>query len=384
MAQRRRRAVPPVIAALVVLLAVGSGCTTGRNTTAGPATVTVLTRNLYLGGDITRPVRAAQGRSGAEALTALGHADAELRLVVEQTDFHARAGSLAAEIVAGRPDLVALQEAALWRHGPLQLDHLGRLDATEVDLDFLALLQGALVARGAPYDVVAAQDESDVEAPAFLGGAGSRDLRLTMRDVVLVRAGSGVEVTGHGSGQYEHRIAVDLGGVPFSFVRGYVWADVTVGDQPLRFVATQLESQSADVALAEAQELVAGPAAPGDRPVVIGCDCNSDPADTSVAPGASVPGSAASTLLTGGGLTDAWLGAAERSGAGGTCCRDERLRSAGALDRRLDLVLGRGTAAAPVTTSRVQLVGAEPADRDPTTGLWPSDHAGVLAELRLG
>jgi endonuclease/exonuclease/phosphatase family metal-dependent hydrolase len=381
---RGRRAVLLVVAALVVLLAAASACTPGRSSTDAPATVRVLTRNLYLGGDITRPVRAAQGKTGSAALTALGQADAELRQVVEQTDFGARAGALAAEIVAGRPDLVALQEAALWRHGPLQLDHLGRLDATEVDLDFLAMLQGELKSRGAPYEVAATQDESDVEAPAFLGGAGSRDLRLTMRDVVLVRAGSAVQVTGHGSGQYDHRIDVDLGGVPFSFVRGYVWADVTVGDRPLRFVGTQLESQSADVALAQAQELLAGPAAPGDRPVVIGCDCNSDPADSSIRGGATVPKSAASALLTGGGLTDAWLSAAQRSGTGATCCRDERLRSADGLDRRLDLVLARGTDATPLSAERVQLVGAEAADRDPGTGLWSSDHAGVLTELRLG
>ena len=33
------------------------------------------------------------------------------------------------------------------------------------------------------------------------------------------------------------------------------------------------------------------------------------------------------------------------------------------------------------STARVELVGADPADRDPATGLWPSDHAGVLAEV---
>ncbi len=391
MAVRRGRAALRVLAVLVGVLALVAavvlvrGRFVGPPPSAAPATVRVLTRNLYLGADITRPVRAAQGLTGPDALTALGRANAELWSVVGQTDFSTRAGLLAREIVTGRPDLVALQEAALWRHGPLQLDHVGRLDATEVDQDFLALLQGELSARGAPYEVAVSQVESDVEAPAFPGGAGDRDLRLTVRDVVLVRAGSAVQVTGRGSGRYDHRVDVDLGGFAFSFVRGYAWVDVSVDGHPLRFVATQLESQSADVALAQAQELLAGPAAPAGRPVVIGCDCNSDPADATVAAGATVPGSAAAALLTGGGFADAWLETPEHSGGGGTCCRDERLRLAdGDLGRRLDLVLDRGTTGQPVSGARVELVGADPADRDPATGLWPSDHAGVLAELRLG
>ncbi|WP_375425701.1 endonuclease/exonuclease/phosphatase family protein [uncultured Friedmanniella sp.] len=379
-----RGLVGALAAGLVGLLLLPSACgSDDHGTTSDPTTVRVLTRNLYLGGDITRPVRAAQGRTGVAALEALGRADAELRTVVEQTDFRVRAGLLAAEIVQGRPDLVGLQEVALWRHGPLQLDHPGRLDATDVDLDFLALLQGELTSRGATYDVVATQDESDVEAPA-LGDGDDRDLRLTMRDVLLVRAGSAVQVTGRGLGQYQPRLKVDLGGVPFAFVRGYVWADVSVDGHPLRVVSTQLESQSADLALAQAKELLSGPAAPGDRPVVLGCDCNSDPTDSTLAAGASVPGSAAYGLLTAGGLADAWLGAPRRSGTGDTCCRDERLRSGAGLDRRLDLVLSRGTADAPVTAEEVQLVGADPVDRDAGTGLWPSDHAGVLAQLRLG
>ena len=72
-----------------------------------------MTRNLYLGADINRPLRAVEGRTGRDALLALGHANHELREFVERTNFDARSELLADEIAAARPDLMGLQEVAL-------------------------------------------------------------------------------------------------------------------------------------------------------------------------------------------------------------------------------------------------------------------------------
>jgi hypothetical protein len=36
-----------------------------------------------------------------------------------------------------------------------------------------------------------------------------------------------------------------------------------------------------------------------------------------------------------------------------------------------------------LAASNGELTGEEPAERDPGTGLWPSDHAGVVVELPL-
>ena len=106
-----------------------------RSAASTGQTLTVMTRNLYLGGNIDRPIRAAYDRTGAESVLALGHANHELREIVDRTDFSTRSRLLAAEIAAARPDLVGLQEVALWRHGPMQLDKIGLLNATEVDFD---------------------------------------------------------------------------------------------------------------------------------------------------------------------------------------------------------------------------------------------------------
>lgn len=381
--RRRRpgRRTPALVLAgtAVALVALVAVAVVGLRQRAEPATVTVMTRNLYLGADITRPLRATSGLAGTAALTAVGRADAELAAVVRRTDFGTRSRLLAAEVAAARPDLLALQEVALWRSGPLQLGHPGRPGADRVDVDFLTTLRAALEARGAGYDVVRAQPASDVEAPAFSGSAArpgdGRDLRLTVSDVLLVRQGSPVRVEASGSGRYRARLEVSAAGLPFAFVRGYAWADVRVGDRPLRFVATHLESQRGSLARAQAAELLAGPAAVSSRPVVIGCDCNSDPTNPT----------AGYALLTADGWSDAWVQAGA-TGPAATAGLGERLTDpdASALTRRLDLVLSHGTSAVPVRALTATRTGVDPADRDPATGLWPSDHAGVVATLRLG
>lgn len=376
-----------VVVAVVVGVAI-----VGSRSGSAPVPITVMTRNLYLGGDITRPLRAAQDKTGGDALLALGHANRELRGIVARTDFRARSQLLATEIAAARPDLIGLQEVALWRHGPLQLDQLGRPNATEVDDDFLSLLQADLTARQAGYDVVRVQQESDVEAPAFsgdplTGGAGSaEDVRLTLFDVILVLRGSRLVVTGSGSGQYEHRLDVTLGGLAFSFLRGYVWADVHAGSAHFRFVTTHLESQRGDVALAQAGELLNGPAA-AKGPVVVVGDSNSDPTDTALRPGRTVAGAAAYELLTRRGrLADAWVTQPSPHGPGYTAAYSELLDdpTSGALHRRIDLVLTRGTRSAPITVLGAEVTGDQPGERTPGAGLRPSDHAGVVARLQVG
>lgn len=57
-------------------------------------------------------------------------------------------------------------------------------------------------------------------------------------------------------------------------------------------------------------------------------------------------------------------------------------RPSAGLDRRLDLVLVRAKSGR-VAASRGELTRNEVADRDPATGLWPSDNAGVVVHLRI-
>ena len=131
----------------VISIVVGREYASGDRPSADSRPVTVMTRNIYLGGSINRPIRAAFDRTGREGVLALGHANHRLREVVRRTDFTTRSKLLAEEISATRPDLIGLQEVALWRHGPMQLDHVGRPDATQVDYDFLDMLLSDLASR---------------------------------------------------------------------------------------------------------------------------------------------------------------------------------------------------------------------------------------------
>ena len=91
-------------------------------------------------------------------------------------------------------------------------------------------------------------------------------------------------------------------------------------------------------------------------------------------------------MIRGAGFVDAWaqvnLGA-----AGYTCCEAPDLRNAiPQLDQRLDLVWLRdaltGQTGRITGGVHIAIVGNNPADRTPS-GLWPSDHAGVVATLTV-
>ena len=185
--------------------------------------VTVMTRNLYLGADINRPVEAAltaqaQGKTPQEIVVALANATHVTRAIVDQTNFPVRAQLLAGEITRTEPDLIGLQEVALWRSGPLQLEQVGVPNATTVDYDFLQILLDALAARGEQYTAVSIGNRADVEAPSFTGspfdgtmGADARDVRLTMRDVVLMHVEDGLSATGTGNAIYAHNLSITVG-----------------------------------------------------------------------------------------------------------------------------------------------------------------------------
>lgn len=356
--------------------------------------VTVMSRNIYLGADINRPITAAltaqaQGKTAPEILVALANASHVSRAIVDRTSFPVRAGLLAEEITRTEPDLIGLQEVALWRSGPLQLTQVGTPNATTTDYDFLQVLLGALEARGEHYRAVRVGNRADVEAPSFTGSpfdgtmsSDARDIRLTMRDVVLMHVEDGLTDVSSGDTVYAQNLVVTAAGASFRFDRGYQWVDVRAGATSFRFVNTHLESFSSDLALAQASELLTATAT--DRSTVLVCDCNSDPLNNSIKPIDHVPHKAPYDLITGsGGFTDEWLRWAPAS-EGWTSGLSELVNdpTADGFDHRIDMVFGRSVSGGSLAVDRGDVTGTDVANRDQATGLWPSDHGGVVLRLR--
>jgi endonuclease/exonuclease/phosphatase family metal-dependent hydrolase len=381
-----------LVAAPLVVSAPADAGKPGRPGNPPAKPVTVMTRNLYLGADINRPVNAAlaaqaAGGSDQQILGALANATHVTRAIVDATDFTVRAKLLADEIAATEPDLIGLQEVAWWRHGPLQLErvNVGVPNAETTDYDFLEILLDALAARGVAYEAVSVAPRADVEAPSFTG-AGSpdaRDIRLTMRDVVLMHVEDGLSVLDEGQAVYAHNLQVPLLGNTISFDRGYQWVDVRAGAQRFRFVNSHFEAFSSDIAYAQAAQLLAEATAK-DTTTVFVCDCNSDPLNSSIKPQDTRPHKAAYELITGaGGFTDEWLRWAPAA-EGWTSGLSETVDDATGddFDHRIDMVFARTATGGALAVDRGRVTGTDVSTKDPATGLWPSDHGGVVLRLR--
>jgi len=317
--------------------------------------LTVLTWNTYIGSDLQQAFDPSF--SQAQLLLAVAQVWAEVQL----TNFPERADAIARQIETAQPDILCLQEAALWQTG----EFLNPAPATTVVYDFLEILLQALASRGLNYQVVAAAQFSTVEVPNIIT---LEDLRFTDRQAILVRSDlntSDLKSSYPQVGTYDARIPIDVLGQPGFITRGWISLDVKVRGKSFRLITTHLEAAHPGVQVAQAIELLSGPAAT-ELPLVVVGDLNS-PADGS--------GTPTYGLMLQAGFVDAWSLATLDNGF--TCCQQGNLLNpASTLSERIDLVLFRGIFA-PVF---VDVLGEDVSDRTPS-GLWPSDHAGVVTRL---
>jgi len=338
----------------------------------------VMTRNLYLGADLTPAILAPD-------LPSFVAANGKILRDVTANDFPTRAEGLAEEILAAKPDLVGLQEAALWRTGPVDFEVLSKgPSATTVRYDYLEELLVELNAGKPQYEVVVSQDEFDFEAPADededpTTGPFGADVngRLTMRDVILARRGAGVQTANPSAGHFVNLLPVEILGTQVPVTRGWVSTDAKVrGSHWFRFVNTHLEAFDPAALVPsfrakQAAELVApGGPATSDLPVILVGDLNSD--DDTVEPGDQ---QAYRVLLE--------AGMVERSTDDPlSCCLETSLLAEDAggnvddFDHQVDHVMTRDPETIGLQSSAVS--GLLPVNR-----FWNSDHAGLFSALRF-
>ncbi len=366
---RRRRRWSALAVALAVALTIPA--TAAARSPEADRTVTVMTQNLYLGGSLD-PALAVLQDPGAGLPEFLG-AVTTVYLEAQASDFAGRMAAVADQVAAHEPLLIGLQEATRWvtftESGPV------------VD-DLVALLVGALeTEHGLHYEVVATAPGFQFGLPPTLPGVPVFSVDIS--DVILARADlptSQLKLSNARTGSYQTVVELPnpLGGDPIPFSRQWASVDAKVRGKSFRFVTTHLESFSPPAfppffRASQAAELLGGnsqwdsPLAT-DLPLVLVGDFNSQPGEA---------GDGAQILIDAAALTDAWTAAGD--GAGATCCQESDLRNdASVLSTRIDLVLARGA----LDIVGADRTGEEAADKT-SSGLWPSDHAGVTATVVL-
>jgi endonuclease/exonuclease/phosphatase family metal-dependent hydrolase len=314
----------------------------------------IMTQNLYVG-SFFQELNGAVATGDATTIISAATLTYNHILATRPAE---RAAVIADKIADLRPDFVGLEQAAILRTGTLNAP-----PATAVTFDLLQSLLQELAARGVPYTAVAVKPGLDGELPTALGF----NFRLTLRDALIVRA----DLLEQGQVKLSN-LQIRQNIAASTDTEGYSSIDVTWRGRQFRFVTTHFALLR--LAPAQALELVQT-AGNTTLPVVLVCDCNANP-DNPADP--IFQNYQAYLLLKNAGFVDAFR-TARPNDPGLTCCQAEDLLNVtSAMTSRIDLVQFRG----PFTVDDVQVVNAFPADRT-RLGLWPSDHAGVIATLRL-
>lgn len=364
--RRRLTATLAVVTSLAALAVAAPAASAGggHGPSAHKPAVKVMTRNLYFGADLTRSIV-------APTIPDFLAANAQIWTNVVHSDIDARARLVAREIVRTRPDVVGLQEVSQWLSGPFS----DPADATTLEYDQLNSLLRWLAFYGRPHRVIKSQQQIAIEAPA--GAPYLKDFRLVDRDVIIApkRARHGVQLSDPAGANFATNLTIPNGiGQSIEVKRGWVSVEAKAQGRKFRFVNTHLESFHPLVRAAQAAELVApsGPVGSASGDVALVGDLNSDPL-------AAPPESFAFGTLIAAGMADTWL-AVNPGNPGATYGFGELLDDpspAGLFTQRIDHVMTKGS----VSAESARLVGLNPANRT-AGGLWPSDHAGVVTELR--
>ena len=285
----------------------------------------------------------------------------------QASDFPARAKAIAKIVKQSKPHVIGLQEISLVRtQSPADSLTNPEPNAEVEQQNFLKLVEDALKAEGLAYKVAGQVDTFDLEMAMQITPGSFVDIRLTDHDVILVRDDV-VPSTTAVTAKYETELPV--GNLGISVPRGYVIVNVKVAGKTYQVVNTHLEHFDEQVRVGQTKELL-DRLSNEELPVILMGDFNTKATE-----------GAAYQAIIAAGFKDVWQGE-----PGYTCCQADNLKNEtsqlSASDGRIDLIFTKGVETRESATIKTYTVGDKPEDRTPG-GLWPSDHAGVVAELPL-
>jgi hypothetical protein len=354
---------------LIPLLMIGLGivaCTDDPNgiheNTEDTLTVSVMTRNAYVGADVDAVIAALGTADPNDDLAVLTEAIATLGA----TDFPARAQAFADEIATAAPHVVGFAEISF-----IDIDLTPMGMDVDFTLDFLPILEAALAERDLNYEVGAQVKNIDVSVAGGL-------VHLMDYDVVLYDADRVDWTTVHAA-NFVNNIPPEMLPPGLVLKRGWIWGRAEIDGATIDIVSTHPESGGDGDPTNPLSELRAGQAfeivsaIEGVSPVVLMGDLNDQ------------PGSPLYNVLTGAAFTDVWPLLHEGE-TGNTCCHEYDLANAtAAFTKRIDYIFVRGMQhpGSDYPSSLMTLVGDDPADRvtGPAYPIWPSDHAGLVATM---
>jgi endonuclease/exonuclease/phosphatase family metal-dependent hydrolase len=352
------------------------------------ADITVMTQNQYLGADLG-PVIAATAEQYPFAIVAALQA-------IATANIPERAASLAESIADRRPHLVALQEVYAFGCTSLipGLDTCAAFDGAFND--HLALTETALGDLGSDYEVVAVLQNLTIPAlPVFLPGIQGPAMIVSVidRDVILARSDVPASVVefpcakaapGSDGCHYQAVATVTTPLGDITVERGFLGVNASVKGKDYLFVNTHLEvrmlgdsAESTALQPFQAAELNATLAGylsylPDAPRVILAGDFNNGSENVPLAP-FYFPTAYQQLSFA---FTDTWT---LRPGDpdGFTCCQaSDLLNDPSSHHERIDIVF-----ALPAPAKVKANVMDAKIDDQTISGLWPSDHASVIAEL---
>ncbi len=240
-----------------------------------------------------------------------------------------------------------------------------------LEFDMLQELTNALAAKGAAYEVAAqVRQFAFPPVPGLIPPGTFQCVQVINHNVILARSDLDPTKFKWGnaqSGLFASALIFNTPLGPFPASRAWLSVDAEFNGRAFRFIGTHLESADPNIQRSQAAELRAVPANTS-LPVVAAMDSN--------AQAAPPPQNTTYLDFIAAGWVDAWT-KTNRNVLGLTCCQAQLDNNpVSQLYQRVDLILTLGN----IVPQNIALFGIAQ-DSKTADGLWPSDHAGVAAQL---